>query len=117
MVGDILDGHVPAEFEGIACQAAGVMFLGVGKVDFYLANVATAKAENAWHLEFQDGRLVADGQRAKGTFLAALGPDLKGTALGAAEPFAWLFDAKSRHASLERLSDKAVADDAKAVIQ
>src|SRR5229473_482902 len=87
MVSDILDGHVSAEFEGITCQATGVMFLGVREVDFHLADAAAAEAENAWHFEFQDGGLLADGQRAEKTLLGPLGPHLIGTALGTAEPF------------------------------
>jgi len=93
------------------------MFLGVREVDFHLADAAAAEAENAWHFEFQDGGLLADGQRAEKTLLGPLGPHLIGTALGTAEPFPRLFDAKSRHAALERLSDKAVADGAKPMVQ
>src|ERR1700722_7101923 len=57
MGGDILDGHVPREFQGITFEGTGVVFLGVGEVDFDLAGLATRGAVDAWQLEFEARRL------------------------------------------------------------
>ena len=116
MVGNVLDGHAPGEFQGIAFERTGVVFLGVGEMDFDLAGLAAREAVDAWDLEFQDRRLVADGQAAKRAFDAALAPDVVATALGAAEPFAWLFDAEERRAGLKVLPDIVVADDPEALL-
>ena len=84
MVGDILDGYASGEFEGIAFQGVGVVFLGIGKGDLDLAILATSAAPDAWHLEVNVGRLFADGEGLEGAFDAALGPDVLGAAVGAA---------------------------------
>src|ERR1700674_941250 len=117
MVGDILDGHEPREIAGIAFEGAGVMFLGIGKGDLDLANLAAGEAQDARHPEGDEGGLVADGQRPKVALDAALGPNLVGAAMRAAKALSRLFDAEGGHARLEVLADVAVADDPEAVIQ
>ena len=118
MVGDILDGHVPGQFQGIAFEGTGVVLLGVGEGDFDLADLAAVEAANARHLEFDEGGLVADGQRAKGAFDAALGPDRRRSrsassagVRGAVRCGRWSCPAS------KVLADIAVADEAEAVIQ
>ena len=93
------------------------MLLGIREGDLDLANLAAGEAQDAWHLELDEGRLLADRQRPEGAFDAPLGPDLLGPAMGAAQSFAWLFDAKRGDAGLDDLADVAVADDAEAMIQ
>ena len=72
---------------------------------------------DAWHFEVDVGGLFADGEGAKGAFVAALGPDLLGAAVGTAEPFARLLDAKVGRVFDEVLADIVVADDTEAAIQ
>ena len=62
-------------------------------------------AEDAWHREVDEGGLLTDGQPLKRSRDAALGPDLIGPAVRAAQTFARLFDVEGRDA---RLKAKAV---------
>ena len=117
MVGDVLNRHVLQQVEGIACKDMGVVLLGVGEVDLHLAGFIAVVAEDARHLEVDEGGSAANRRGVKGAFDAALGPDVGGAAQGAAEAFAWLLDAKGGQAGLEGLADIVVADDAEAVIQ
>jgi hypothetical protein len=117
MIGNILDGHEPRQFEGIAFEGAGVMLLGIGETDLDLADLAAGQAQHAWHLELDEGRLLADRQRPESAFDAALGPDILGAAMGTAKAFAGLFNAKRRDARIDKLADVAVADNAEAMIQ
>lgn len=117
MFGNILDGHEMRQFQSIALEGASVMLLGVGESELDLANLAARKAQHARHFELDERRLLADRQRPEGAFDAALGPDVLGAAMRAAQSLAWLFDAKRGDARLDNLADVAVADDAEAVLQ
>jgi hypothetical protein len=117
VVGHVLGGHELRQFQDVALEGAGVALLGLGEGDLDLADRATGEAKDAGHLELDEGRLAADGQRAEGAFDAALVPDVGRAALGAAEPFAGLFDAEGHLALLERLADFVVAADAEGMVQ
>jgi len=117
MVGNIPNGHASGQFDGVAFQGVGVVLLGIGKGDLDLAMFATSAAPEAWHFEVDVGRLFADGEGPKGAFDAALGPDVMGTAVGAAEAIAWLLDAKVGRILDEVLANLVVADDTETAIE
>jgi hypothetical protein len=117
MFGHILDGHVAGQFQDITLEGAGVVLLGVGKAEFDLADLTTAKAQQAWNLEADEGGFAADGQGVENAFDAALVPDLSRAAVRAALAFAGLFDAKGHLTSLECLTDIVVANEAEGVVQ
>jgi hypothetical protein len=109
MLGDVLDGHVPAQFQGVALEGASVAAAGFGEGHLDLADVAAGEAQHARHREAQEGGPLADGQGAEGAFLAALGPDVGRAADGTAEALAGLLDGEGHAALLEMATEVAVA--------
>jgi len=99
MLGHVLDGHKTGQFEDIAFKSSGVALLGIGEADFDLPDHAAVETQDARNLELHEGRLGADRHRAKGAFDAALIPDLRRAARGAAVAFPRLLDTK-RHLPL-----------------
>src|SRR5579863_1263689 len=105
VLGHILDGHEPRQFENVAFEGTGIVLLGVGEAQSHLADLATVEAKDARDLDPQLHRLGPDRHGLEGAFDAALIPDLVRAASRAAMAFPRLFDAEGHTPSLEGLVD------------
>jgi hypothetical protein len=90
---------------------------GRNSCEFRYRPPKSCRAPDQTFCDVDESGLLADGQRPEVAFDAALGPNILGAAMGAAEAFTRLLNAESRDAGLEDLTDLAEADDTEAVIQ
>jgi hypothetical protein len=117
VVGHVLDGHVPRQFQGVALEGPGIAFLGVGESDFHLANAVTDGAPDPGDIQGHEGRLGANRHGAEGALFVSADPDILAVALRAAQAVTRLFDAEGHVALVEVLAAIVVANDAEGVVQ
>ena len=117
MLGDILDGHVPRQLQGIALERPRVPLHGIGEPDFHLPGQTALSAINPRHIEANHDGLTADRHGPKLAFDVAMHPELIALASGTAKPFPRLLDAQDDSPAVELRVNVPVAADAKGVIE
>src|SRR5262249_53826077 len=117
VMGDVLDGHVAEQLQGVALEGLGVAAPRVGEGDLDLADGATGAALDAGDGEDDGGGSAADGQRAEAALGVAAGGDVAGAA-GRAAAVAGVLDDGEDHLAIGIFgADVVVAADAEGMVQ
>ena len=118
MLGDVFDGHMLGQAQGVAFEGMRVAATRIGEVDGDLANEAARVAFDARDREEAVGSVGRrSGKLRKSTRLAAMARELVRTAGGAAKTVAILFDREHDFTLEEVGAGITVAANAEAVIQ
>jgi hypothetical protein len=64
-LGQILDGHVPGQLQGLACEGPGVAPAPVGKADLHLAQRPANQAPDQLHRRLDPHGLLSSGKGSK----------------------------------------------------
>ena len=117
MLGDILDGHVPRQFQGIALEGMGVAPPRFGEADLHLTYELAIVTLHTRNLHEDMGLLAADGKAVEQTMFPAVGRDVLRPTGGTAECVTILRD-RDHHFPLEEVGAHiTVATNAKRMIQ
>ena len=103
VVGDILDGHVPQEFQGVPLKGFGVRHAGIGKANLDLSDDFALAALHPGDRQIQVHRFAANGNRPEATNALPSAKHVFRPASRTATRLPWLLDPEN-HRTLDILS-------------